>query len=730
MAVLWKGKGDLDMRTIRRLTLLLVLCLTLLCCGAALADVTITPVPADRIQLATEPGLMLTTQRQDGQFVITIDPEKTDWPAAITYGGTGEGGTELGARVALPTDTRVKYYACLSNVGSNPTQAQIEQQLRESLEEAESYGGSIYWEMDDEFDIQQPTVFMNYRDYSAREKLIVLQEDSQDLTVCYFDADKNLLSAETLVCKVGYTSGTRQIANVQQYKIASGDVTPNAEGRKGFTATVTDGNLVYSIDDPTLIDLSHGNYLQTRVKVPEGTAQIACYNYWGIPKDPYTPDADGYFTILTPFAHGSQLESMNVYDYSYAFMDQNGNILPRGGLLWITVVNESENRLTLHFLDDETWSPIPENRFRYAINGGSGLVKATYEDALLHISADKQGSVSEADARNLPSAQKNYQVQAPANAKSYRMGAVGGFGSFGAGSAKAMQGFLKSSLSENKSILLPVQGGQWVNALPTDYSQNVFSLFAPSQNGCKLYNVAAETQIGHAMFYVVEWFSDTQGKESLGVEWFGENAEELTLKAKTYVISSPDQVTSQLDGAAVVCRQNGLTLYAEYRAQSGENAYVIDLMLLDQDGNAVEDFRPFTKDGTLEFFIPYPQGMSVASDYTYNVTHYLDANLKSSEPALEMQCEVGGIRFKLRSLSPVELSWQSNEPAPATPTNPTVTPKPQGTPNPTVTANPQVTPNPKTPPQTGDNAHILLWCSLCLVSLAAAAALLKKHRKA
>lgn len=709
MAVLRKGKGELHMRTIRRLMLLMVLCLTLLGCEAALADITITPVPAERIQLRTEPGLVLTTKKQDGQLEITIDPEKTDWPTVITYGGTGEGGTELGAKVTLPTDANIKYYAYFWSLGSNPTQAQIMQEIQESQASAESNGGTIYWEKDDESDAQ-PSLSMNYRDYSAKEQLIVLKEDTQNLTVCYFDADKNLVSAETLVCKVGYASGTRQIANVQQSKIAIGSVTPNAEARKGFTATVKDGNLVYSIDDPTVIDLSHGNYLQTRVKVPEGTAQIVCYNWWGSPSNTYKPDADGSFTISTRFADGTELETMSVYDYSYAFMDQNGNILPGGGLLWITVVNESENRLTLHFLDDETWSPIPENRFRYAINGGSGLVKATYEDALMHISADKQGSVSEADARNLPGAQKSYQVQAPADAQAYRIAALGGGNAFGAQEAQDYQGYLKDMLSS--STLLPVQGGQWVNALPTDYSQDVFYLFAPSQNGSKLYAVSAETQIGHATFYVVEWFSDTQGKESLGVELFGENAEELTLKAKTYVVSSPDQVTSQLDGAAVVCQQNGLTLYAEYRAQSGENAYVIDLMLLDQDGNIVEDFSPFTQGGALEFFIPYPQGLSVDSDYTYNVTHYLDANLKSSEPALEMQCEVGGIRFKLRSLSPVELSWQSNAPAPTTPSNPTVTP------------------NPQTPPQTGDNAHILLWCSLCLVSLAAAAALLKKHRKA
>ena len=686
------------MRIIKRLTLLLAFCLAMLGCGAALADVTITPVPAERIQLTTEPGLALTTKSSAGQFDITIDPEKTDWPTTITYGGTGEGGTELGAKVTLPTDTSIKYYAYFLNLGSNPTQAQIMQQIQASQAEAESYGGSIYWEKDGEVD-SLPFISMNYRDYSAREKLIVLKEDTQDLTVCYFDAAKNLLSAETLVCKARYTSGTRQIANAQQQKIAGSNVTPNAEGRKGFSVTLKDGDLVYSIDDPTAIDLSHGNQLKTRVKVPEGTAQIVRYNWWGSPLNTYTP-VNGYFTISTPFAHGSELESMNVYDDSYAFMDANGNILPGGGLLWITVVNESENRLTLHFLKDDTWSPIPESRFRYTISGGSGLVKATYEDALLHISADKQGRVSEADARKLPGAQKRYQVQAPANAKSYRLGATGGIGSFGAGSAKSMQGFLKHSLSETESTLLPVQGGQWVNALPSDYSQDVFYLFATSKNGSKLYTVAAETQKGHAMFFVVEWFSDAEGKESLGVEWFGENADDLTLKPQTYTVPSHSHVTRPLDGPAMVGQYEGLILYAEFQAQSGSNSYVIELKLMDEEGNVITDYTPYLQDGAMEFYIPYPEGQSVSTANTYSVTHYLNENLTSSEPALEMSCEVGGIRFKVRSLSPIELSWQGSAAS--------------GT----------------VPPKTGDDSHTALWLMLCLLSLCAMAALLRRQRKA
>lgn len=726
MAVLRKGKGELHMRTIRRLMLLMVLCLTLLGCGAALADVTITPVPAERIQLATEPGLVLTTQKQDGQFEIKIDPEKTDWSDVLTYGGTGEGGTELGAEIALPANPNVKYYTTVwaLDVGGDFTPAQIKQYIQYQVE---LWGDGVYMDFE-EYD-SLPAFSMAYRDYSQKETLLALNEATSEVAVCWFDADKNLLSIETVVGTVKYTSSTRQIPNVKQHLISSSIVTPNAGEKPGFSATATDGNVSYTVDDPAAIDLTNGDHLQTRIKVPEGTVRIVTYNWWGVVKSVSTPTADGYFSISSGLRDGADLlKSMHISDDSYAFMDKDNNILPGGGLLWITVVNEK--RLALHFLQDEDWNPIPESRFRYAITGDSGLVNVTYEDALVHISANQQANVSEADARKLPGAQKNYQVQAPTNAKSCRIGMTGGVSSFDARATGSWQMFLDASLSEDESTLLPVQGGQWVDVLPIGWGQNLFYMFASSENGSKLYTVSAETQIGHATYFVVEWFSDAAGKESLGVEWFAEDAEEITLRAKTYVVSDAAQVASQLDGPAVVYQSDDLILYAEYRAQSNENAYVIELKLMDLDGNIITDFSRLTQDGAVEFFIPYPQGLSADSDYTYAVTHYLDDGLKLSEPALEMQCEVGGIRFKLRSLSPVELSWQSNAPAPTTPSNPTVPPKPQVTPNPTVTANPQATPNPQTPPQTGDNTHILLWCSLCLVSLAAAAALLKKHRKA
>lgn len=97
------------MRTPKKLILFLVLCLAVLGCQAALADGTFSPVPADRIQVVMEPGLVLNstnTKTQDGNLHLQIDTEKTDWPKVLGYGGLGEGDKNLGAKVLLPTNAK------------------------------------------------------------------------------------------------------------------------------------------------------------------------------------------------------------------------------------------------------------------------------------------------------------------------------------------------------------------------------------------------------------------------------------------------------------------------------------------------------------------------------------------------------------------------------------------------------------------------------------------------
>lgn len=712
LVVLWKGKGELYMRTFKRVTLLLIFCLVLLGCQAALADATITPVPADRIQVFAEPGLEFKkVEKQDGNLHLQVDSENTDWPTVLGYGGLGEGGTGLAAGISFPTNrSDAQYYICIYMNTNTPTYAEALEAAMALEEDAQAHGGTAYWPIDRTESESISAIHPPYREYNMQASVLSLYEvnDPGCAVVFYFDAYKQPLFAESLRCTLDFTSD--QSRKVTPESVSLSLITPDTSV-DGITCELTAGELVYTIDDPTVITISEQYHsLQTIVKVPEGTKEVVKYGYWGDVEDTITPDADGKFVIGTSYVSDGQLfEGMDSEKCSYAFMDQNGTILEGGGLLYVTLVNESGNKLALNFQTD--WKPIPSNRFRYTLSNDNSLLKLTYEDALAHLSTKEQTGFTEADARKLPLATRDYEVQAPEGAKSYRIAALGGENCFGPAAAKDYQEFLNAEL-QNQSVL-SVKEGQWVSLLPSGWSKNVFYPASTSQKGIELYAVVAESGIGRASFIVVEWFADEDGKESLGVEWFGENADPLTLKPNTYVVSDAAQVSTRLDGPALVYQNGDVVLYAEYRVQSGEqNAYVIDLTLKDLDGFVIEDFSRLTEDGAVEFLIPYPQGLSADSDYTYTVTHYLDDDLKQSESVLEMSVETGGIRFKVTSLSPFELSWEGNAPVPTTPSHPTVTP------------------NPQTPPQTGDNAHILLWCSLCLVSLAAAAALLKKHRKA
>lgn len=691
------------MRTTKKLILFLVLCLTVLGCQAALADGTISPVPADRLQVVMEPGLVLNstnTKTQDGNLHLQIDTEKTDWPKVLGYGGLGEGDKNLGAKVLLPTNA--KYYIVVNMSTNTPTYSEaLEAAMTQEQEEA-SFGYTAYRLIDTAEGTPSCQVFfLPYRDYNMQEGVLTLYEVNAPgcAVICYFDEDKNPLFAESLRCTLDFTSDQSQ--KVKPHCVSLSFITPD-DSVNGISSALTDGELVYSIYDPTSVSVSaEWQSLITRVEVPKGTKKVVKYNYWGIEYDTIFPSADGTFDISTPYvSNGKLFEGTNSKKYSYAFMDENDNILEGGGLLYITLVNESNNKLALNFLKDKTWNPIPKSRFRYAIKNDNNLLKITYEEALAHLSTKEQTGFTDADARKLPLATKEYEVQAPAGAKAYRFCALGDENCFGPANATRHQSDLNGELK--KQSVLPVQEGQWVSLIPSGWGKSVFYTASTSNKGIELYAVAAESGMGRASFFAVEWFGDAEGQNSLGVEWFGENADPLTLKPNTYMVSDAAQVASQLDGPAVVYQSDDLILYAEYRAQSGENAYVIDLKLTDLDGYIIKDFSRLTADGAVEFFIPYPQGLSVNSDYTYSVTHYLDDELNQSESVLEMSREVGGIRFKVTSLSPIDLSWQSNAPVVS----------------------------PQTPPKTGDNAHILLWFSLSLVSLAAAAALLKKHRKA
>lgn len=297
------------MRTPKKLLLFLVLCLTVLGCQAALADGTISPVPKDRIQVVMEPGLVLNstnTKTQDGNLHLQIDTEKTDWPKVLGYGGLGEGEKNLGAKVLLPT--KAKYYIVVEMSTNTPT---YKEALEAAIAEA-SFGNTDYRLIDTTEGTPSCQVGLPYRDYNMQEGVLTLYEVNAPgcAVICYFDEDKNPLFAESLRCTLDFTSDQSQ--KVKPHCVSLSFITPD-DSVNGISSTLTDGELVYSIDDPTSVSINdQWQSLKTRVKVPNGTKKVVKYNYWGIEYDTIFPSADGTFDISTPYvSNGKLFEGMD-----------------------------------------------------------------------------------------------------------------------------------------------------------------------------------------------------------------------------------------------------------------------------------------------------------------------------------------------------------------------------------------------------------------------------------
>ena len=189
-------------------------------------------------------------------------------------------------------------------------------------------------------------------------------------------------------------------------------------------------------------------------------------------------------------------------------------------------------------------------------------------------------------------------------------------------------------------------------------------------------------------------------------EWFAENAEEIALHPNTYVYEKAEDIPGKLDGPAVISPSGKKLLSAAFRPQTGDNSYVVDLALWDKEVNAIQTFDETAGEQGIEIYLPYPRGHSYGMPFTYRVIHYFYDDLTWYEPVRDVTAEKEGIRFRVNSLSPIELSWKTAE-------QPTPTPTP---------ASP--------PPQTGDSVPMEWLIGLCLTSLFAIALLAFKKKKA
>ena len=473
------------------------------------------------------------------------------------------------------------------------------------------------------------------------------------------------------------------------------------ERDNGITRQAEDGKVTYWVDKDSASKIGSSN-IQTILKLPEGTVSVICTDESGniySDQSPWFDYTSGESQLLLNIQHKQGehiLEGISSICAFYQFLDKNGNLLAGSGQLEIYRICTNDGKICLDYLNDGNWQSIPAGRFTCYTDLDGGRLSISYQNGLAHIQTAQTGNANETDARQLPGAQKHYVAATYPGAASYRMTYLDSSDAFAEASVQSNREKLEQQLSQ--MAVVPVTGSSV--ELTLHKSSNVFQQSFQSQYQTNLYAVAAKTRLGQATLCAIRWY-DSAGSE-LKTEWFAENAEEIVLHPNTYVYEKAEDIPGKLDGPAVISGDRSRILYAAYRPQTGSNSYVVDLELWNKEVNAIRNSGEAA--GEVELFLPYPQGHSFGMPFTYRVIHYLSDDLTRYEPVTDMTAEKEGIRFRVKSLSPIELGWQEEELPEPTPVSP--------------------------PPQTGDSVPLEWLISLCLTSLIAIALMVFKMKKA
>ena len=141
-------------------------------------------------------------------------------------------------------------------------------------------------------------------------------------------------------------------------------------------------------------------------------------------------------------------------------------------------------------------------------------------------------------------------------------------------------------------------------------------------------------------------------------------------------------------------RHDDWQLQSHYNPQSGNNAYQVELTLLDDSGLNVQP------DGSTVFYLPYPDGMSYQNGATWTLRHYLDDGYETYE-TIQVTSTEYGLRFESSSLSPFVLLWDGG-----------------------------TEPQPAAAPKTGDSSPLALYAALTALSAALMVLLAARRKKA
>ena len=692
---------------LKRILSLLMCLAALLVCVPAMADVNIVDIPVSLFNIILPDGLVLRNEnpKQPGKLTLDVDTDQTNWAAVVASGHgnyaqmlyqflvpTLENATPIGkgdAFIMFFEDPELTPEEMFADGERHPDSYRVIENIYDGVAST-SRGMS-----------ENGITLGQY--LPANEYLN--PETMQDTRyICWYRKSGNDWEALTPYYRVQLSlTQTREKAFPMTGAVPvpaaniSASVTPkNTEATFDRTAVVADGKVTFT--------MAVGDSANTVIRLPEGATHWRKPSLKGFPSsgngnidlssslDADNPVRASTQTYLIFTTENDEEKLMCTWSVNLCYETPEN-------LAWPNYLPNDFTKLTVGM-------NAPSDRLIIRNGAVEAGYKLSFDNQTAHIISEFTGEVENNAALT---GEVEVTVTPPAGAKSFRYtteidsGRILGVRYTSAADFDAVLNQSWIGTPDNPNLV-------GVHPLPA-YSYNALRKITPADlDNLSIYVPSVSTMPYHANFMVINWYSDTAGKQLLQRDFVWETIDANEKPVLVPVVGSEEELKQPLKVPCVVgkgsqqaWRGNWQLLVKTYY-QEGINARHYEFHLVDKDGKPVV----LPEGEKLTVYLPVPEELEGAAPYetAFGLKHYSSKFYDEDDPDLEgtpvhVEMTEYGLRLETDSFSPFILSWEEGEPVIA-PVEPAL-------------------------PKTGDSTPTLLLCALCAASLLTAVVI--KRRK-
>ena len=635
----------------------LVFTLTLMICAGALA-LDAVDMPISAFNLFAPSGLALqegTVLKSPGRIDLAIDDEKTSWLAAVA-GGHGEY-AQLVYRFVVPDDIGVG--DAVNLIFEDP-----EEDIDDLIADIESHPSS-YRVIGT---IENQTAFaengmpiaenaITFGEYLPDSGYLNPHSADYTLYVAWYKADGKGGFTRAYPYQRLHVSATH--TQEQAFPVPGTRPAPqaNIQTDSRYTAQVSDGKVVYTMPAVS----GESEKAQTIITLPDGATNYVIPSLMGA-----TTGNGSLYLYGGPDTY----RPVYVSEQTIVFFDDEGQVVDAWAL---AIVYQTEQNLA--------WPNYVDGYNKLTIGSGNpatdrliirnGAQEAGYQITYHNDTALMESSFTGEVGNNAAlTGEVEVTVKAPEGAKSFRYTDFGG--------NNGILGQLWQDASDYDAELRFMWDGDvnrvGVHPLPS-YKYNALRKIQPADvENLALYLPSVPADPCYANFMVINWYSDTKGKDLLCRDFMWETIKpgkstklydlyesEAALENKPVKI--PCVIGPSLQQA---WRGNWQLLVTTYY-QEGINARHYEFHLVDKNGTPV--ILPAGE--TVTVYLPFPQEMAGAMPYdmAFDLRHYSAKLYDTKDPDLDgvpMEIEVTeyGLRLQTDRFSPFVVSWEEKPASP------------------------------------------------------------------